>query len=123
MNHSIPEFIPAEVGLGDKVKLTIRGNSSVAVPSEEVPYRKSPSDNESLSRRIDAYFLGILLALYQGRPFERGNLDAGRLNRLVGAEILLVDGDRHNSRSSTARLRVDLRRALALFEALSGSSR
>ena len=58
-------------------------------------------------RRADGYFLSLLIERYGDDPFERGNLDAGRLNWLLGREIVAVGSD-FDPASYEAEMRVDL---------------
>ena len=44
--------------------------------------RERYADRRAADRRADEGFLGALWALYGEEPFERGNLDAGRLSWL-----------------------------------------
>ena len=41
-------------------------------------------------RRADAGFLAALIRHFGSEPFERGNLDAGRLGWLIGREVKAV---------------------------------
>ena len=43
--------------------------------------------------RIDAAFLHALWHYFGAEPFERGNLDAARLNLLFGREVVAADKD------------------------------
>jgi hypothetical protein len=56
-----------------------------------------------------------LIALYGRRPFRRGNLDAGRLNRLFGREIVPVYPQIFDPVSFEAELRVDIAQAANFF--------
>lgn len=44
-------------------------------------------DRKPADRRADAGFLAALIAHFGDQPFERGNLDAGRLSWLIGREV------------------------------------
>lgn len=75
---------------------------------ERFRHRK-PVDHEA-----DATFLAALIAQFGEEPFERGNLDAGRLNWLIGREVVPAEGG-FDPASYEAMLRVDLGRARASF--------
>lgn len=65
---------------------------------------RSPSD-----RRADAGFLAALIRYFGDEPFERGNLDAGRLSWLLGREVVAVG--KLDPTSYTQMLRVDTKKA------------
>lgn len=48
-------------------------------------------DRKPADRRADAAFMQALLQQFGDQPFERGNLDAGRLSWLFGREVLPYD--------------------------------
>ena len=72
---------------------------------------RSPGD-----RRADAGFLAALIAHFGDEPFQRGNLDAGRLSWLLGREVVPVG--KLDPTSYEQLLRVDLKRAEASFPEL-----
>ena len=45
-------------------------------------------DRRAIDRKADEVFLTALWTYFGEEPFERGNLDAGRINWLFGREIL-----------------------------------
>lgn len=45
-------------------------------------------DRKPMDRRADAAFMQALWEQFGDQPFERGNLDAGRLSWLFGREVL-----------------------------------
>ena len=47
-------------------------------------------DRKPADKRADAGFLAALIANFGDEPFERGNLDAGRLGWLIGREVKAV---------------------------------
>ena len=71
-------------------------------------------DRRPADRAADAAFLAALVEHFGDAPFERGNLDAGRLSWLFGREVVAVD-DPFDSESYDALMRVDLDRARAAF--------
>lgn len=73
-------------------------------------------DRAALDRRADAAFLAALIEHFGDEPFERGNLDAGRLSWLLNREVQPVG--RLDPASYDQLLRVDLARAEASFPEL-----
>lgn len=73
-------------------------------------------DRAPADRRADAGFLAALIAHFGDEPFERGNLDAGRLSWLLGREVVVVG--KLDPTDYDQLLRVDLRRAEAGFPEL-----
>jgi hypothetical protein len=74
-------------------------------------------DRKSIDRRADEAFLAALWAHFGEEPFERGNLDAGRLSWLFGREVVAAE-DPFNPSDYEALLKVDRRRAEAAFPAV-----
>jgi hypothetical protein len=62
----------------------------------------------------DQAFMAALWQHFGEEPFERGNLDAGRLSWLFGREVVAAE-DPFDPCSYDALLRVDRRRAEAAF--------
>lgn len=62
----------------------------------------------------DEGFMAALWNAFGEEPFERGNLDAGRLSWLFGREVVPAE-DPFDPESYDALLRIDLRRAKAGF--------
>ncbi|WP_370402555.1 hypothetical protein [Sulfitobacter sp. JB4-11] len=50
--------------------------------------RERRSDRKAADRRADTAFMKALWDAFGDQPFERGNLDAGRLSWLFGREVL-----------------------------------
>ncbi|MEM9049299.1 MAG: hypothetical protein AAGC92_11335 [Pseudomonadota bacterium] len=69
--------------------------------------RARHADRRPEDRAADDHFLAALVAHFADRPFERGNLDAGRLNWLFGREVVPAE-DPFDPASYAALLRVDL---------------
>ncbi len=69
--------------------------------------RERYADRRPADRRADAAFLEALLEHFGDAPFERGNLDAGRLSWLFGREVVPAE-DPFDPASYEALLRVDL---------------
>jgi hypothetical protein len=77
-------------------------------------------DRKPADRRADAAFMQALLQQFGDQPFERGNLDAGRLSWLFGREVLPV-GDDFDPADYEALLVIDIEAARQSFpEAFDG---
>ena len=91
---------------GTGVQFTIRrANPKGVTPIKALPRRARPGTAE---HRIDAAFLHALWHQFGTEPFERGNLDAGRLNLLFGREVVPAE-EPFNATSYEALLRIDER--------------
>lgn len=55
--------------------------------TERVRYR----DRKAVDRKADTAFMAALWAHFGDAPFERGNLDAGRLSWFFGREVVPYD--------------------------------
>ncbi len=76
---------------GTGVQFTIRrANPKGVTPLKVLPRKARPGTKE---HRIDAAFLHALWHHFGPEPFERGNLDAARLNLLFGREVVAADKD------------------------------
>jgi hypothetical protein len=97
---------------GTDLQFTIRRAS----PKGPTPIRRRErrADRRPLDRRADTAFVAALWEAFGEAPFERGNLDAGRLSWLIGREVVPVD-DPFDPASYEARLRLDPARARAAF--------
>ncbi|MDF3606010.1 hypothetical protein PE067_07615 [Paracoccus sp. DMF-8] len=73
-------------------------------------------DRQPPDRRADAAFLQALIQHFGDEPFERGNLDAGRLSWLLNREVVAIG--KLDPTSYEQLLRVDLKRAEASFPEL-----
>ncbi|ODM42680.1 hypothetical protein [Cereibacter johrii] len=76
--------------------------------------RERYRDRKAVDRAADAGFLAALWAHFGEEPFERGNLDAGRLSWLFGREVVAAE-DPFDPESYDALLRIDRRKAEAAF--------
>jgi hypothetical protein len=76
--------------------------------------RERHADRKHVDRLADEGFLRALWEHFGEEPFERGNLDAGRLSWLFGREVVAAE-DPFDPASYDALLRVDLKRAQASF--------
>jgi hypothetical protein len=63
-------------------------------------------DRRTPDKQADSAFLAALWAHFGAEPFERGNLDAGRLNWLFGREVIPAE-DPFDPESYEALLRID----------------
>ncbi|WP_417720969.1 hypothetical protein [Salipiger sp.] len=71
-------------------------------------------DRKSVDKKADLAFMGALWAHFGDQPFERGNLDAGRLSWLLGREVLTLD-EPFDPLSYEALLVIDEQAARAAF--------
>ena len=79
--------------------------------------RERFKDRKHVDRTADQAFLAALWEHFGEEPFERGNLDAGRLSWLFGREVVPAE-DPFDAESYEALLRIDLARARAAFPAV-----
>ena len=95
-----------------------RGNAKGVTPIVE---RERFADRRPGDRDADAGFMACLWDYFGDQPFERGNLDAGRLSWLFGREIVAAE-DPFDPSSYEALLKIDEPRARASFpDAFDGS--
>ncbi|MEX0316824.1 MAG: hypothetical protein AB3N21_02665 [Ruegeria sp.] len=71
-------------------------------------------DRKPADKRADAAFLEALWMQFGDQPFERGNLDAGRLSWLFGREVIPAD-DTFDPASYEALLVIDVDAARLSF--------
>ena len=76
--------------------------------------RERFADRRPADRRADAGFIAALWKSFGDQPFERGNLDAGRLNWLFGREVIPAE-DPFDPESYEALLKLDVAVARAGF--------
>ncbi|WP_425052268.1 hypothetical protein [Psychromarinibacter sp. S121] len=79
--------------------------------------RERFADRRPADKRADAGFLQALWDYFRDEPFERGNLDAGRLSWLFGREVVAVE-DPFDPASYDSLLRIDADAARAAFPEL-----
>ncbi|MDF1853959.1 hypothetical protein [Pseudooceanicola sp.] len=97
---------------GTDFQFTIRrGNPRGITP---LTRRERYRDRKAVDRLADAAFLAALWEHFGEAPFERGNLDAGRLSWLFGREVVAAE-DPFDPASYEALLRVDRRAAEVSF--------
>ncbi len=88
-----------------------RANPKGATP---ITRRERYRDRRPADRRADTAFMAALWQHFGDEPFERGNLDAGRLSWLFGREVLPYD-DPFDPESYDALLVIDETAARAAF--------
>lgn len=88
-----------------------RGNPKGAT---RLVLRERFRDRSPADRRADLGFMAALWEHFGEDPFERGNLDAGRLSWLFGREVIPA-GDAFDPESYEALLKIDVARARAAF--------
>lgn len=74
---------------GTDFQFTIRRANPKGVTP--ITRRERYRDRRPADRRADAGFMQALWEHFGDQPFERGNLDAGRLSWLFGREVVPVD--------------------------------
>lgn len=72
------------------------------------------ADRKAADRRADAFFMAALWEHFGDEPFERGNLDAGRLSWLFGREVIPAE-EPFDSESYDALLMIDVAIAKSSF--------
>lgn len=104
---------------GTDYQFTIRRESKDG--ASKLIARERFADRRPADRRADAAFMEALWLFFGDQPFERGNLDAGRLSWLFGREVVAAE-DPFDPASYDALLVIDEARARAAFpEAFDGS--
>lgn len=88
-----------------------RGNKAGAT---KLISRERYADRKAVDRRADSAFMAALWDHFGEEPFERGNLDAGRLSWLFGREVVAAEQP-FDAESYEAMLRIDVKRAQAAF--------
>jgi hypothetical protein len=71
---------------GTDFQFTIRRSNPKGVTP--LTRRERFPDRKPADRRADAGFIAALWAHFGDQPFERGNLDAGRISWLFGREVV-----------------------------------
>lgn len=103
---------------GSDLQFTIRrANKAGATP---LIARQRFADRKSVDRLADEMFLGALVEHFGAEPFERGNLDAGRLSWFFEREVKPAE-DPFDPKSYDALLRVDVPLAARTFPSLFAS--
>jgi hypothetical protein len=97
---------------GTDFQFTLRRDSKKGVTP--LISRERFADRKPSDRRADEGFMAAIWECFGNEPFERGNLDAGRLSWLFGREIIAAE-DPFDNESYDALLKVDERRARGSF--------
>jgi hypothetical protein len=98
---------------GTDFQFTIR-RANVKEGATKIIKRERFKDRKAPDRAADRAFMAALWACFGEEPFERGNLDAGRLSWFFGREVVPAE-DPFNPASYDAMLRIDRKRAEASF--------
>jgi hypothetical protein len=97
---------------GSDLQFTIRrANKDGAT---RIVRRERFKDRAAQDRRADMMFVLALWQQFGEAPFERGNLDAGRLSWLIGREVVPA-AEPFDPASYAQLLRLDVKRAMASF--------
>jgi hypothetical protein len=102
---------------GTDLQFTIRRASPKGVTP--IRARERYKDRRAVDRAADEAFLAALWEHFGEEPFERGNLDAGRIGWLFGREVVAAE-DPFDAESYEALLRIDVGRARASFPEVFG---
>ena len=97
---------------GTDFQFTIRRPNPKGVT--EITRRERYRDRRPADKRADAGFMAALWENFGEEPFERGNLDAGRLSWLFGREVIPAE-DPFDPQSYEALLRIDVAVAQSAF--------
>jgi len=76
--------------------------------------RERYPDRRAADRKADTGFMTALWQKFGDQPFERGNLDAGRLSWLFGREVIPAE-EPFDTQSYAALLKIDVGRAMSSF--------
>lgn len=98
---------------GTDFQFTIRRANMKGGPAKLIK-RERYKDRKHADRMADEAFMAALWQYFGAEPFERGNLDAGRLSWLLGREVVPAE-DPFDPCSYDALLRIDAKRAEAAF--------
>jgi len=97
---------------GTDFQFTIRRANPKGVTP--ITMRERFRDRRPADKRADAGFVRALWECFGDQPFERGNLDAGRISWLFGREVLPAE-DPFDAASYDALLILDVPAARAAF--------
>ena len=102
---------------GTDFQFTIRRSNAKGITP--ITVRERYADRKPADRRADTGFMRALWEHFGDQPFERGNLDAGRIGWLFGREVVAAE-DPFDPASYDALLRVDVERARISFPEVIG---
>jgi hypothetical protein len=94
-------------------QFTIRRANKKDGPAKLIK-RERYRDRKHADRKADEGFMAALWQHFGEEPFERGNLDAGRLSWLFGREVVPAE-DPFDPESYDALLKIDLKKAQISF--------
>lgn len=97
---------------GTDYQFTIRRPSKTG--ATKLSARERYADRKPADRRADTGFMRALWEYFGDQPFERGNLDAGRLSWLFEREVIAAQ-DPFDAEDYEALLVIDEARARAAF--------
>ncbi|MDA7428528.1 hypothetical protein PGB28_08650 [Primorskyibacter aestuariivivens] len=97
---------------GTDFQFTIRRPNPKGVTP--ITRRERFRDRRPPDKRADLWFMAALWIQFGDQPFERGNLDAGRLSWLFGREVLPFD-DPFDPEDYEAQLIIDVEAAQRSF--------
>lgn len=100
---------------GTDFQFTVRRANPRGVTA--ITRRERYRDRRHADREADQGFLLALLEYFGEEPFERGNLDAGRLSWLFGREVVAAE-DPFDPTDYEAMLRIDIQAAQMTFPEL-----
>ncbi len=98
---------------GSDYQFTIRRAVHKKGPTKIV-MRERYRDRKAIDRKADELFMWALWEHFGDEPFERGNLDAGRLSWLIGREVVWAE-DPYDPEDYEAMLRIDVAKARVSF--------
>ncbi|RPE72047.1 hypothetical protein EDD53_1186 [Pacificibacter maritimus] len=75
-------------------------------------------DRKAVDKRVDAAFITAIWEMFGDQPFERGNLDAGRISWFWGRELVPADPDNFDPASYEALIQVNVKVAQVTFPEL-----
>lgn len=93
---------------GTDFQFTIRRPNKKGITA--LTARERYADRRPADRKADVAFMMALWFQFGDEPFERGNLDAGRLSWMFGREVIPAE-DPFDPASYEAMLKIDERRA------------
>ena len=101
---------------GSEFQFTIRRANPRGVTP--LTRRERFRDRKAMDKRVDEAFMAALWHHFGDQPFERGNLDAGRLSWLFGREVVAAYPEDFDPESYDAVLRIDVAKAMVSFPAV-----
>ncbi|SEK59418.1 hypothetical protein SAMN04488032_10461 [Pacificibacter marinus] len=115
------DYMPKHKGFpsrfpGSDFQFTIRrANPKGVTPIKALERFK---DRKSVDKRVDTAFITTLWNYFGEEPFERGNLDAGRLSWFWGREVVPADPDNFDPASYEALIKINVKIAQVTFPEL-----